>query len=537
MTETLPHELIVENIRNGVSCFLTGPGGTGKTYNTNRALEELKDLRIIRTATTGVAALNIENGRTVHSAFMLPVNDVPDGKQWIKKSKRLTHSDNPRVITMLEQARLSHVLMIDEISMLSAWLFEMLDIRLRVWRECNKPFGGITLFLVGDFLQLAPVYNEQQQPRPHPRSKLYAFESPLWQAANIHTIALTKVFRQKNERFISICNRLRVGGNLSLEDTKHLRSLNYKDPDPMAVKIMVRRNDVFKTNAEALEQLDTAMVTVRFPVSSEGDEEMRKALWKDVRQGLYIPWGKNDQQFKVGARVMLTVNTVAEGVNTSTTYVNGDRGTVIGFRIGRFATNTLVPDDDLGLLTGPPGQVPVVLWDRTGTITRVNPHCFERSTKTADDVIKESAKIRAFPLCLAWSCTVHKCQGSTLSGPVHIDCRLMDIIPASFYVAISRATDLDNVTMSAFRKEGCCYPKALQFYEGTFTMSQSGPKILQAISDHVSESQEDLDTQLAPLKEELNVQYENCKRKDKFLEWMKAWVVSQVKKRRSIEQT
>ena len=64
-------------------------------------------------------------------------------------------------------------------------------------------------------------------------------------------------------------------------------------------------------------------------------------------------------------------------------------------------------------------------------------------------------------------------QGATISGRVHIDCTLMDYIPASFYVAMSRATDLANVTLSNFRAEGRSYAKALQFYDGTYVCPES----------------------------------------------------------------
>ena len=50
------------------------------------------------------------------------------------------------------------VLLIDEVSMVNAKMIKIVDVVARVYRGYHsKPFGGIKVIYIGDFLQLAPV--------------------------------------------------------------------------------------------------------------------------------------------------------------------------------------------------------------------------------------------------------------------------------------------------------------------------------------------------------------------------------------------
>lgn len=48
-------------------------------------------------------------------------------------------------------------IVIDEISMVRADLMDAIDRTLKVNRNSDKPFGGVPMLLVGDFLQLPPI--------------------------------------------------------------------------------------------------------------------------------------------------------------------------------------------------------------------------------------------------------------------------------------------------------------------------------------------------------------------------------------------
>ena len=542
------HEDVIARIRAGQSVFLTGPGGTGKTYNSRKVLDNSPDLDWIVCATTGVAALHLKDGQTLHSAFMLPTNENPSLKEWVRKSRALLNvaRHHPRVKVLVQRTKNAKALFIDEVSMLSAWLMEMLDIRLRVWRNDNRPFGGLPTLFVADFLQLQPVYAAKSIPPPHPRQQLYCFESPVWEALGIHMIQLDRIHRQQDASFAALCNHLRRGGRLSHEQRQMLRARCITgEPAEDAVRIMVKRDDVYMCNQQKLQALDAPAVTTPFPSAMMGSaQDMKASLLKDVRENLYLRYDQKYQEFRVGARVMLVVNAkTAE----ETKYVNGDRGTVVGFRVRPTTTPArtlvLVEDQAERLFDGDPGVVPVVRFDRTGDWIAVHPHEFERKITgragaNGAEEVKDFATLMATPLCLAWSSTVQKVQGATISGKVHLDCTLMDFIPASFYVALSRATDLNNVTLSNFKSEGRCYPRALLFYDGTYRVPPSN--VLNMIAARVEDTDEvDFDEETPAIaldqpkrvRESLDAQLKDAPDKDAFMTSLETWMKTAKKRR------
>lgn len=477
----------------GRSVFLTGGGGVGKTYTTQQILESVEERKwhdgstkipfIVRTATTGVASLHLKGGGTLHSMTNLPVNDVPTLEQWKSISISTAKSRLPYLVAIVRQIREADVLMIDEVSMMSAWLFELLDLRLRIWRRSDKPFGGLVLLLVGDFLQLRPVYNEKALPPPSKRQDMFCFQSRCWSELNPHMIHLTTIHRQSNPAFAKLCNGLRWGQRLPQAVRNMLMSKNSKEFDETAVQIMVKRDDVFASNKLKLAEIKEAAAQFHFPLSWEGsNKDMKTALIRDVRQGLYIPYEQKTQEFKVGARVMLIVNALMEGLDR---YANGDRGTVVGFTDPPSMVETLdtclVRPGEYDLEPGY-GRYPVVRFDRTDMDICVKPHTFQRDIKNGDKV-EEFARVIAIPLCLAWASTVHKAQGATISGKVHINCYLTNYIPGTFYVALSRATDLANVTFSGFRVEGKASPEAILFYKGQYKYTKDDQEILDTIRE------------------------------------------------------
>ena len=97
------------------------------------------------TASTGIAATHI-NGTTIHSwsgiglATALTDNLVKTVRT--RRKRKLQEAD---------------ILIIDEVSMLHAWLFDMVDRICRIIRRDERPFGGLQVVLSGDFFQLPPV--------------------------------------------------------------------------------------------------------------------------------------------------------------------------------------------------------------------------------------------------------------------------------------------------------------------------------------------------------------------------------------------
>jgi nucleoside-triphosphatase THEP1 len=143
-------EKLIQDIKSGQSFFITGPAGVGKTYLLKAIHERLKkdENGVILTSTTGINALNL-GGITVHKLFGLQ-NRTDKGYIGFMKSSFL--------FSGIRQ-RLTHVdtIIIDEVSMLRADTFELINEILRQATGNDKPFGGKVMIFTGDFFQIPPV--------------------------------------------------------------------------------------------------------------------------------------------------------------------------------------------------------------------------------------------------------------------------------------------------------------------------------------------------------------------------------------------
>lgn len=103
----------------------------------------------IGVASSGIAATLIQNGRTAHSMFKLPLDLVSIGSSAVCNIKK-----NSTTARILRECRL---LIWDEITMAHKYAFEALDRTLRDIRCTDSTMGGVTVFLTGDFRQTLPV--------------------------------------------------------------------------------------------------------------------------------------------------------------------------------------------------------------------------------------------------------------------------------------------------------------------------------------------------------------------------------------------
>ena len=213
-----------------VNLFLTGRAGTGKTTFLHR-LRERSPKRMIVVAPTGVAAINA-GGVTIHSFFQLAFAPyIPESVRGVNPQNRQEQFRfNKQKIAIIRSIDL---LVIDEISMVRADVLDAVSDVLRRYRDPGKPFGGVQLLLIGDLQQLAPVVRDEEWSL---LGRFYAspffFESRALKETSYVCIELQHIYRQSDERFITMLNAVRE----SRVDPAMLEELNRRyrpafDPD------------------------------------------------------------------------------------------------------------------------------------------------------------------------------------------------------------------------------------------------------------------------------------------------------------------
>ena len=437
-SQTLSQEQ--ENVRRlvlqGKSCFLTGCGGTGKSFLTLKLISDLKDLYgpslVGVTATTGIAACHIR-GVSLHSfaGIGLGQESVEQLIPKIRKNKPAHH-----------RWKTCKCLVIDEISMLDSALFDKLDMIARKLRENDRPFGGLQLLLVGDFAQLPPVSKGDQ-------SVGFCFEAKGWDQAIQVQAELRHVFRQSNTEFVQLLNCIREGVctpamTARLNSTRN-NSFN-ESSGVLTTRLFARNVDVEAINLKAVSELTGNLMN--FQAQDVGQSPFREALEKSCIAPKTL-------LLKVGAQVMLLKN-----IDIATGLTNGARGVVVEM-VEEDNENGGVWSENGGVWSL--GKTKVLLWVRFETsggtlVYGIRQEIF--SMEVAGEVV---ASRMQFPLRLAYAITIHKCQGMTLP---RAELSLQDVFECGqAYVALSRVQDLGGLRLLDFSPSVVrAHPRVVEFY-------------------------------------------------------------------------
>jgi len=435
VTLSSEQQAVLKLALSGASIFFTGNAGTGKSTLLKVIIAALKKRlgasSLAVTASTGAAATLI-SGTTVHS-FSGCGLAKESGKELAVKVSKNKNSKKRWIDT--------DCLVIDEISMLDADLFDKLNIVAKACKKSTKHFGGIQLILCGDFFQLPPVSKD--------KATKFCFEAECWKSVINHSIVLQTVFRQKNQEFVTCLNECR-NATLSSKTCALLsgaRQHRLNDPEP--TKLCAFNNAADRTNQVRLNSLSGNIT--KFTAIDKGQEMYVQQLQKNSQ-------APTNLELKLGAKVILLKN-----LDLDWGLCNGSRGTVIGYHTPS-PTEVANDEDDggKGVTLIPNEALPVIEFRRAdGNVT-------ERSIGREDFSIELQGKTVAtrsqLPLKLAWAISIHKSQGMT------IDCLEVDLGGCfecgQAYVALSRATSFEQLRVLNFSPGLVkAHPKVREFYK------------------------------------------------------------------------
>ncbi|TPF95056.1 PIF1 family ATP-dependent DNA helicase [Bifidobacterium sp. UTBIF-78] len=399
----------------GANVFLTGAPGAGKTYTLNEFIRQARadGAEVAVTASTGIAATHID-GQTIHSW-----SGVGVATSLTANLLKLIRSRRRRKIQAAD------ILVIDEVSMLHAWLFDMVDQVCRMVRHDPRPFGGIQVVLSGDFFQLPPVSvsgrnNDVIAPTPEfvaARERYakagrnpegFVTESMVWDELDPAVCYLTEQHRQDTGDLLTVLTDIRAGAV-----TQHDRDMlvtrlgRMPGPDQVAVHLFpVNRQ------ADGLNDLRLSQISLEehaFHAEASGPVNLVDRLKKNMLAPERLV-------LKTGAAVMALRN------DADRQFVNGSLGAVRGF----------APETK--------GGWPIVEFEN-GNIVTMKPATWEMMD--GDTVL---ASVSQVPLRCAWAITIHKSQGMTLDRAV-MDLR-RTFAPGMGYVALSRVESLDGLYLA-----------------------------------------------------------------------------------------
>lgn len=379
------------------------------------------------TAPTGIAAINV-NGKTLHNIFKISPNvkyfQPLDGKQ----QQELQNSFRNVLF-----------LIIDKMSMVGLRMLNYVNKRCQEAKSNNEPFGGLYVYMFGDFRQLSPVGDppmfEKKPAGKEAQEGLLAFKT--FQTF----VELKQCHRQSGSEEAAFRTALdHVADGATTQDdydllTERRRAILSKEE----IDSFDNAIHLFPTNAQVIRHNDKVLRDSKLPIArivSKNNPNYRpitnKSLDEDIEEGLL-----HIIKLQVGNRVMLRTN-----ISVSHGLVNGSIGTV---RAIVFKEDELPPALPKYILVEFDNYKGPTLPSRPGLVP-IEP--VTRSFRKGNTTFTRTQ----LPIMLAYASTIHKIQGLTLDKVV-VEIGSAEMCNGLTYVAMSRVRQLKNLMFnSAFSK-------------------------------------------------------------------------------------
>lgn len=402
------------NLLKTQNIFLTGGAGVGKSYAVSKIINyyKSKNLGVVALGSTGISAVNI-GGLTVHSFFGFGICKNKDELKNYDKGKKAKEKLK-NLKNILDKTKL---IIIDEISMISADLFEMIYLRL-----INLSYKG-RIMVVGDFYQLPPIIKDKNFNLFN--VGIYAFSSYAWEMMKFTNIELTKPKRTKNLEFYSVLSRIRVG-KISFEISKYLQNFvdNKFTPNQDETVIFGRNKEANELNSFMLKSINSPLLK-HYGTFEVEDKNLNSQKIQKWINNLNVPV---IFEFKIGARVIFTINKYKNIIDESE-FFNGEQGVI----------KDVILEND--------GEISsIIVQKNSGEIVEVKPNSYDfgEYENSGDELVYNiMASFYQFPLRLAYAITIHKSQGMSIEK---LTCDLSHIFAeGQLYVALSRATNPENL--------------------------------------------------------------------------------------------
>lgn len=409
---------IIEKLNQNSHVFLTGGAGVGKTTTTRQIVEhyESEAKKVAKLASTGMAATLI-GGQTLHSFLDLGIaSDIDE----LEKNGKLI--PKKKIQKLIQSMRL---IVIDEISMVSASLFEMIILRLE-----QADFSG-SLLVVGDFLQLPPVVRGSSEVN-------FAFEAKAWDRCQFEKIELTHIYRTDDKRFIELLNYIRFG---YIDELIHNHLNEFIKPLPNDLSAFTflfgKNTSAAAHNKEQLSFIDEQLYVKEAQIV----KHLRSSTDKEIARFMEDARIEKELELKIGAPVLFTRN--------SWNYFNGERGVVVNID----SNYVYVQKSDNKLV-------------KLETVAQSKELWKEKTIDGKKEMVEEAIfSVYQFPIKLAFAITIHKSQGMSIEDLIIETNEIF--APSQFYVALSRSSNPTRLNLIAPRVQwyqlAFVNQKAMQF--------------------------------------------------------------------------